>query len=34
MLRQFGFKQSIPMVSQDLDDLHPIDLRRSNENWL
>ncbi|MBA0786085.1 hypothetical protein Gotri_025125 [Gossypium trilobum] len=33
VLRQFGFQQSISMTPQDLDDLHSIDLRRSDENW-
>ncbi|MBA0843204.1 hypothetical protein Goarm_000415 [Gossypium armourianum] len=35
VLRQFEFKQSILVAPQDLDDLHPIDLRgRSDENCI
>ncbi|MBA0705782.1 hypothetical protein Golax_017943, partial [Gossypium laxum] len=34
VLQQFGFRQSIPVAPQYLDDLHHIDLReRTNENW-
>ncbi|MBA0869622.1 hypothetical protein Goshw_000687, partial [Gossypium schwendimanii] len=33
VLQQFRFRQLIPMAPQDLDDLHHIDLRRSDENW-
>ncbi|MBA0765862.1 hypothetical protein Gotri_014979 [Gossypium trilobum] len=32
--RQFRFRQSIPVAPQDLDNLHPIELRRLDENWL
>ncbi|MBA0620849.1 hypothetical protein Godav_006518 [Gossypium davidsonii] len=33
VLQQFGFRQSIPVAFQDIDDLHPIDLRgRTDEN--
>ncbi|MBA0762769.1 hypothetical protein Gotri_012339, partial [Gossypium trilobum] len=28
VLRQFGFRQSIPMAPQDLGDMHPINLWR------
>ncbi|MFQ6661469.1 hypothetical protein Gotur_029619 [Gossypium turneri] len=35
VLWQFGFRQSVLVEPQKLDDLHPIDLRRrTNENWL
>ncbi|KAH1108198.1 hypothetical protein J1N35_011966 [Gossypium stocksii] len=34
VLRQFGFRQSIPVGPQDLGDLHLINLRRPDENWL
>ncbi|KAH1064508.1 hypothetical protein J1N35_029495 [Gossypium stocksii] len=34
VLRQFGFRQSILVKSQELDDLHPIHLQgRTDENW-
>ncbi|MBA0848796.1 hypothetical protein Goshw_007329 [Gossypium schwendimanii] len=33
-LQQFGFRQSIPVAPQYLDDLHHIDFReQTNENW-
>ncbi|MBA0679663.1 hypothetical protein Goari_011420 [Gossypium aridum] len=33
VLRQLRFQKSIPVALQDLDDLHPIDLQQSYENW-
>ncbi|KAK5776770.1 hypothetical protein PVK06_044734 [Gossypium arboreum] len=34
VLRQFEFRQSILVAPQELDDLHRVDLRRSDTNWL
>ncbi|MBA0634327.1 hypothetical protein Godav_024499 [Gossypium davidsonii] len=33
VLRKLGFRQVIPVAPQDLDDLHPINLRQPYENW-
>ncbi|KAH1130111.1 hypothetical protein J1N35_001489 [Gossypium stocksii] len=33
VLRQFGFRQSIPMTPEKLDDEHDIDLRQPNTDW-
>ncbi|MBA0694562.1 hypothetical protein Goari_004845 [Gossypium aridum] len=33
VLRKFGFRQSIPVAPEMLDDEHKIDLLQSNTNW-
>ncbi|KAH1122942.1 hypothetical protein J1N35_006102 [Gossypium stocksii] len=33
VLRQFGFRQSIPVTPEKLDDEHEIDLRQPNTDW-
>ncbi|MFQ6633657.1 hypothetical protein Gotur_010127 [Gossypium turneri] len=35
VLRQFSFRQLIPMTPQDIEDMHHVDLRgRTDENWI
>ncbi|MBA0780350.1 hypothetical protein Gotri_004461 [Gossypium trilobum] len=33
VLRQFGFRQLIPLTPEVLDDEHKINLRKSNTHW-